>query len=1499
MRRQVLNEGAGWRATPDKTAIMYILGSCVRDHDVLDRELDILNTNFSDISRSVIAIAPAACGENIIAHNAITHVRIPSVDQLMDHYLDLFAWHCPALATTFAPTSASPTPSTTTASPTSQSPTGVPLSTEAPTANSESTSNLVTIRPTPTTAATLPTSIETTATPLATTTLPLVPTSTPTRAPSFSDVVTATPLSTTSLPDTFSPTSATPLLTTTLPPTAATPLPTTTLPPVCTEDFCRCKPGAIPRPYWNGQACDCRCLQGTTTSTTTTVVSTTQPDDGTTTATVLPTSTTVLPTSTTNAPTEAGTCVDEPKGWQDAFGASCTQYVTSQWCTPYGAPGTGWAPWWGTMDEFAVENVSAADACCGCGGGVGGTRPPSFAPTSAPSVSPTINDGTTTIDTPTTTVFSSTTPKPRCADSPPWWQDSFGATCAQYGGSQWCTLDGQTGPGWATWWGEIEDYAVNGITAFQACCDCGGGSFGDRVTSTKYSSTTTVATSTAQTSTEASSTTIPSGTHLTTTTHVSETATQKPTTTAVTTRPGVCHDLPTDWKDSYGAGCFRYTSSSWCTVSGTTGPAWQSYWGTIEEYATAYDGELVNAFDVCCGCGGGEVVPYEDTTAQDSTASPETTTSGQSLWECIASNCVNEPVRPVCANGVQFMNDCWANCFGVIDFTECKDVQGAPNSTTPGTTVATTTVDPEAYCCAVETASFTTAPWLSLPQCGVDHVVQMACGSQKTGEVLRVCTAGASWQLEDPTDCTDTVIADLFRRIDGLTPANAEVVLTQVLQRQQFAVTAFGEADVIATILFISHAVAIHPAMSQSMGTLLVELISGLTYVRADIIDRAHAHMTSRNHLIEITERLMDALEAGVGPNYAIESLDGRVILKSQVYSVRRRTTNEHAEFRVAPVNERPRWVRVPLAPFEAINIQQPKIHFAYFATDNFFSRGSPSSSTLVVGAPVFSVILKNWPSGRTFTGKIVYNVPTRTVDGTTWECAAWTAGSVWSMPQCLAQNVGEDTECGCFSGSGNYGLAPPNAIPGTTIIPQGTGESTELRTSEATDALLALFGISIAIHAICIIGFFALKRLRTHGRRFMALNLILPIMLSELSFVLGFDQTAARCKVSGVFLQYFLMVSCFWMVMNAQTLYRSHMLQPVLSSFASDGLRLVAAWGIPAVFAVIGGGASRNEDWVQPGEMCWPEERIFWGAFGWPCIVSLVAICFLIILTFRAPDIAIAEPDTSRLMHRSWERDSGAMSTASFTFLHITLWVLIAAASLGGGSRVALIMGGITALLQSLQLAGHQFIVRSDGREGCAALLTCTKAPPSPVDKVEDPEDFMAQVARLAREQVLTHVFECEQSAHMVAQLAAATVRSQMSDGGGYPRKSSQSSRVGGAMVLADGNQLGSRQHSQVSSQQGSGLNDEYFQIIKNSRHHSRAAVESQESGDSHETGPYETLELEWEKSMPTLDGKSEQGIASPSINRSRPTQSPLNAADTKSKIPVLVKTPVKESYV
>jgi hypothetical protein len=64
---------------------------------------------------------------------------------------------------------------------------------------------------------------------------------------------------------------------------------------------------------------------------------------------------------------------------------------------------------------------------------------------------------------------------------------------------------------------------------------------------------------------------------------------------------GGCSDKPSSWTDSDGFSCQVYETKFWCTTGGAPGPSWKASWGTLKKYGT----NGIDATMACCKCGGG------------------------------------------------------------------------------------------------------------------------------------------------------------------------------------------------------------------------------------------------------------------------------------------------------------------------------------------------------------------------------------------------------------------------------------------------------------------------------------------------------------------------------------------------------------------------------------------------------------------------------------------------------------------------------------------------------------------------------------------------------------------------------------------------------------------------------------------------------------------------------------------------------------------------------
>ena len=199
-------------------------------------------------------------------------------------------------------------------------------------------------------------------------------------------------------------------------------------------------------------------------------------------------------------------CDDSPVGWYDIFGRNCEWYgeVESN-CAVYG-------------DQYANFGRTALSACCVCGGGQSSLEE---------EFHPHAQDQDSLLEMQQQAVGEDQTQA--CWDEPNWY-DSTGDGCAWYEEEHNCEYFGD------------QFWSVDGLTANEACCACGGGlSSAPAVTLADENET-----------------------------------------------PG-CSDSPFDWFDEYGNGCDWYSLDDQNCIE----------FGDFE----GADGKTPN--EACCVCGGG------------------------------------------------------------------------------------------------------------------------------------------------------------------------------------------------------------------------------------------------------------------------------------------------------------------------------------------------------------------------------------------------------------------------------------------------------------------------------------------------------------------------------------------------------------------------------------------------------------------------------------------------------------------------------------------------------------------------------------------------------------------------------------------------------------------------------------------------------------------------------------------------------------------------------
>jgi len=263
-----------------------------------------------------------------------------------------------------------------------------------------------------------------------------------------------------------------------------------------------------------------------------------------------------------------------------------------------------------------MYGVDATEACCACGRtGSQNTLVPSSSrsikaaaqnsvvldtvheaePTPLPST-PSPTPIPTAKSTPSPTVLPTpAAPRPRlrpCEDKYSDWMDTYGYRCSDYIDKSFCTAEGGYGPGWKSSWGSFDSYAVNGVAATEACCNCGGED-GALIVLSKpaiISQPTIIRAAKVEPIQEIMQP-IPEVTPLPPTIPVPPT---------VTVSEPECQDIA-GWKDSYDYTCDDYLDKSFCKSDKSFGAGWKATWGPFDAYSI--DG--IDATQACCTCGKG------------------------------------------------------------------------------------------------------------------------------------------------------------------------------------------------------------------------------------------------------------------------------------------------------------------------------------------------------------------------------------------------------------------------------------------------------------------------------------------------------------------------------------------------------------------------------------------------------------------------------------------------------------------------------------------------------------------------------------------------------------------------------------------------------------------------------------------------------------------------------------------------------------------------------
>lgn len=172
-----------------------------------------------------------------------------------------------------------------------------------------------------------------------------------------------------------------------------------------------------------------------------------------------------------------------------------------------------------------------------------------------------------------------------------------------------------------------------------------------------------------------------------------------------------------------------------------------------------------------------------------------------------------QPADPVCSNGMQYMNDCWAQCFGVFNTTECDyRLQNAINFTVTDDDYSDVDVTEDdisnfianisvSLCCPPDVSFYRKTSglpsiWLSEATCSEDHTLSVRCGRGKTGVVTRVCQASGLWEPENAANCSDIGILELGGHIGAISPDNAWQILSMLNSLMAVDTRSLGVTDI-------------------------------------------------------------------------------------------------------------------------------------------------------------------------------------------------------------------------------------------------------------------------------------------------------------------------------------------------------------------------------------------------------------------------------------------------------------------------------------------------------------------------------------------------------------------------------------------------------------------------------------------------------------------------------------------------------------------------------
>ena len=838
-----------------------------------------------------------------------------------------------------------------------------------------------------------------------------------------------------------------------------------------------------------------------------------------------------------------------------------------------------------------------------------------------------------------------------------------------------------------------------------------------------------------------------------------------------------CKDTVSPWKDIYGATCDTYTDSGWCTPTGLKGRGWVDKWGDFSDFSSGG----VHAGQVCCGCGGGiDTAPTRDdspalteclakcaapvgpvcidgkttltnpcwancmgtslafvpgpcktTTAPPppSTSVAAATTSKYNEWECIQS-CDDADKEAVCANGIQFVNRCWAKCLQIKDFKRCNTVVlAAPGTTFEPAMVSTSR--PNSRCCTEEIAQFdSTMRWASNFACGNAHQVAHPCGPGKTGQVTRICSSNGQWLDESSSLCSNSQISTLARSFTATNSTNlpvsaVEYVLAQLLTEVVKGYLSLGVRDLVAITEALEYLVKAEYTINDKVVQLTADIVGQLLVSMArSVIMHTYEQMPNLRRLPSVVAdiSLVFAQRNSVlakKKDFNLMALGGRLWQRITWYD-----TQEDSHALVFSPSQQNGTGKMQIEP-EALRLHGQRhlyVSMVYYADDSYFAvRGDGRPST-----NVFAAFVRGADSLPSATQDIstTYELSSSLTASNKATCVAWRRRSRstlerWSQNGCrVVKQLDGATRCHCKNqGFYSLGYVPHLSTKAATTSAVSEPNSVAAQGKEVFKLSLALqvcFGVSILLLCVTLSGFFIFKRLRDPKRRFLVVNFGLATLLSQSMFLVTQSvENETLCLVGAALTACFVMASFSWMAINVNIM-RAASKVPTANEgvYTSAGnLRALIGWGVPMLLALIAVIVNQTSGVQGYGEAphgskskCWFEGAVFWALFAGPTFVTvLITIVLLGTIVF-----ASASQSDSRDINKggsagneSSRKTMALWGTALYLAMMLVCWGSVTAAIQDPGSNEGFqFVAAFTGLLLGVFIFVHQCIFCDDVRD-------------------------------------------------------------------------------------------------------------------------------------------------------------------------------------------------------